>query len=121
MTLSGTHKAHRYVGQVVGNGHCVPFVREVAGLPPTSHWRKGGAVFDAPPGTVIATFDADGRYGNHETGASHAAILLEATGYGLRVLDQWRGKPVSERLIRFKDGRGPAADDADQYAVVEVV
>lgn len=110
-----------HIGKVVGDGHCVAFVREVCGLPQTSHWRRGGAALEAQPGTPVATFDADGRYGNHTDGRSHAAILLEGTDYGLRVIDQWKGQPVHERLIRFKDGQGPAADDADRYAVIEVV
>lgn len=111
----------RYLGRVVPNGHCVAFVKEVAGLPPTTHWRAGGPALDAEPGTAIATFDNDGRYGNHGDGRSHAAILLEATGYGLRVMDQWIGRPVGERLIRFRDGDALPVDDGDAYRTIEVV
>lgn len=121
VTDSAIHRAHRHIGHVVGDGHCVALVREVCGLPPTAHWRAGGPALEAEPGTPIATFNADGRYGNHTSGASHAAILLEATGFGLRVIDQWIGHPVAERLIRFRDGKGPPADDADRYSVVDVV
>ena len=41
------------------------------------------------PGTAIATFDPDGRYGNHTDGRSHAAIYLGQDATGIRVIDQW--------------------------------
>jgi hypothetical protein len=89
----------------------------------TSTWRRGVRVLDAavPRFTVIATFDEEGRYVNATDGSSHAAILLEETPRGsLRVIDQWVGKRVSERVIRDKGGKGPAVDDASQYWTVEV-
>jgi hypothetical protein len=80
-------------------------------------------VLDAavPRFTVIATFDDEGRYVNATDGSSHAAIFLEETPRGsIRVIDQWIGKRVSERVIRDKGGQGPAADDASRYFIVEV-
>jgi hypothetical protein len=116
----------RHTGRTVGSGHCVAFVREVTGLPATAHWRAdNGSVLDAAPGSAIATFDPDGRYGNHTDGRSHAAILVEATAYGLQVWDQWVGRTrpgpgVQQRLIRFNGGDGLPCDDGDAYSVIEV-
>jgi hypothetical protein len=116
---------HRHVGRVIGNGHCVAYVRDIAGLPPTASWRKGPSAATAAPGTAIATFDANGTYGNHTDGRSHAAILLEATEQGLQVIDQWVGRKVpapgvQQRLIRFRGGQGLPVDDGDAYYAIEV-
>ena len=111
----------RYLGRVVGNGHCVAYVREMAGLGHTSTWTAGGPVRDTgcKSGTAIATFDPNGLYGNHTDGRSHAAILVEETPDGLKVTDQWVGHPVQGRLIRFKGGKGKPCDDGDAYRVIE--
>lgn len=116
--VSTTHD--KYTGAVVGNGHCVAYVREVTGAPHTSQWRRGEKVRGGalPSGTAIATFDANGRYANATDGSSHAAILISATDAGLVVMDQWQGQPVHQRTIRPKGGAGPACDDADRYHVV---
>lgn len=115
---------HAFTGQVVGNGHCVAFVRKAASVPPTAQWRRGIRVrgSDIPSGTAVATFDpATLRYVNDTRGNSHAAILLEETLAGLRVLDQWLGRPVGERVIAFRGGRaGQRVNDGDEYHVVEV-
>jgi hypothetical protein len=113
----------RYAGTVVGNGHCVAFIRTAASAPHTSLWRRGDRVRlmapgDLPKGLVIATFDPDGRYGNHTDGRSHAAVLLARQDDGLLVLDQWVGHPVAQRLIRWRAGAGNAVNDGDAYAVV---
>ena len=115
-----TKSPERYAGKVVGSGHCVPFTREVTGLPPTSYWRQGVPALDAEPGCAIATFDPDGRYGNHTDGRSHAAILIEKTADGLRVWDQWIGQPVHERVIRNRKGAGHAVNDSSRYYVIEL-
>jgi hypothetical protein len=113
---------HRRVGDTVDNGQCVRLVQETAGVPGTWTWRRGEQVRGAaiPRGTAIATFDERGRYVNDTKGASHAALFLEETPEGLLVVDQWVGRPVSERLIRFKGGAGPAADDGDRFHVITV-
>jgi hypothetical protein len=112
----------RYQGKVVGNGHCVAFVREAALAPHTSEWRRGDSVRailgDPQRGLVIATFDDNGRYGNHIDGRSHAAILIDRTDDGLLVWDQWVGQPVHIRSLSFRGGLGRAANDGDQYHVV---
>jgi hypothetical protein len=69
---------------------------------------------------LIATFDEDGRYGNHLDERSHAAVFVKALSDGINAFDQWRGHPVSERHIRFRNGRGSPANDADQYYVIEL-
>jgi hypothetical protein len=120
-----TNKLNHYLGSVVGNGHCVPFVQHVAGCPNTSIWHRGEFVKDnldsVQSGTAIATFHPDtGLYENDNTGRSHAAIFLSGDDTGLLVMDQWVGHPVNTRLICFKDGGEPHADDGDHYYVVEV-
>jgi hypothetical protein len=115
-------KPEQHVGAVVGTGHCVPFCQAVADVGHTSLWRRGERVLggEPPHGTVIATFDADGLYANAEDGSSHAAVFLEETPRGsLRVIDQWVGRAAAERVIRDKQGVGPAADDASKYYMVE--
>jgi hypothetical protein len=100
----------------------VAFVREVTGLPPTATWRRGDPVRggDFPAGTAIATFDPNGRYGNHVDGRSHTAILLAETSDGLLVTDQWVGQEVHQRMLRFRAGKGDACNDGDQYYAVEI-
>jgi hypothetical protein len=71
-------------------------------------------------GVIIATFSRNSRYENRTDGGSHCAILIGQEDVGLAVIDCWRGQPVAQRVIRNKDGVGPAADDASRYFVVEV-
>lgn len=111
-------------GAVHGTGHCVDLVRAACGLPQTAYWRPGAHVLTTVDtidyGTAIATFSDDGRYGNVQDGSSHAALYLERRGDGIRVLDQWVGRPAGYRVIRDKNGAGPAADDASRFHVVEI-
>jgi hypothetical protein len=111
----------RYIGDVIGNGHCVRYVQSVAEMPHTSEWRRGVKVrgSNIEPGTVIATFGEDGRYENRTDGASHAAIFIAELADGIRVSDQWRGHPVAERTIWFRNGDGKKVNDGDQFYVVE--
>jgi hypothetical protein len=113
-----------YIGQVVGSGHCVAYVRAAARVPHTSEWIEGAPVWEhadaLPTGTAIATFNASGRYANNTDGTSHAAIFNVAADDGIWVFDQWVGHPVSERLISARGGEGLPCDDADAYAVIEV-
>jgi hypothetical protein len=111
-----------YAGQRVHNGQCVRYVQECAGAPHTSRWRCGRKVRgagDIEPGTAIATFDPNGRYGNHTDGRSHAAIFVEELDAGLLVWDQWAGHLVSRRTIRFRGGTGRAVNDGDRFSVIE--
>lgn len=112
-------------GKLVGNGQCVTFVHAVVNIPSTAAWRRGDEVKGSTAlarGTVIATFDESGRYGNHTNGTSHAAIYLYQTSDGIVVLDQWNGRtkqPPHQRTIRFRNGKGSAVDDGSQYHVVQ--
>lgn len=115
----------RHYGSYVGNNqHCVSLVRECSGLPHTSAWRRGepvqGSGTSPAPGTVIATFDANGRYGNHTDGRSHAAVLLAVNSDGLLVADQWVGQPCHQRVIQFRNGRGDPVNDGNAYHIVEL-
>lgn len=108
---------------VVGAGHCVDFVKVAAGAPQTAAWRKGAQVRgnpQIPRGTAIATFEADGTYTN--ASGNHAAIYLYQDESGIWVYDQWQGRPVHKRLIRFEGGSGGAkgskSNDAKRFAVI---
>ncbi len=123
--VADVNKAKTLEGQLIGNGQCVTFVHAIVTTPPSSLWHQGASVKGNKmlgPGTVIATFDPDGRYGNHLNGKSHAAIYLGQNIVGIRVLDQWKGhitQPVHERTIRFKNGFGKKVDDGDRFYVVQ--
>lgn len=111
-----------YAGRVVGSGHCVAFVQESAKAPHTSAWRAGEKVRGAvglPAGVAIATFGPGGRYENRMDGSSHAAILIAELADGLSVFDQWKGHPVAQRVIRFKNGAGDAVNDGSRFRVIE--
>ena len=119
----GAGQPEAYLGEVVGNGHCVPFVQQVAGLPRTAAWAPGPLVRgnrQIRSGTPIATFERNGTYASR-TG-SHAAIYIGQDRNGLWVYDQWRGQPVHKRLIRFEGGlgkgRGSKSNDGTKYRVI---
>ncbi|HTI78909.1 MAG TPA: BPSL0067 family protein [Acetobacteraceae bacterium] len=119
-----TSESRRYIGMVIGTGQCMALVQLTnPGMPVSSKLRAGAPVrdFALPRGTVIGTFNAEGRYANATDGSSHVAIFLEQVEGGLAVVDQWTGQPVHERVIRFKAGAGPACDDGDRFCVVEAV
>jgi len=112
-----------FIGKVVGNGNCVKFVQAAAAAPRTTEWRPGAWVRgnrSIPPGTVIATFEADGTY-TPESG-NHAAIYVSQNETGIRVYDQWSGQPVHQRVIRFEGGwgagSGSKSNDGKLFRVV---
>lgn len=123
----------QFLGQSVGNGQCVAFAKLAANMPQTRLWKRGALVkgnFSLQAGAAIATFDANGSYGNHTDGSSHVAIYLGQDVHGIRVLDQWMstktmgGKPakvptnVHERVIYFR--QAPRIEnDGNNYYVVE--
>jgi len=111
-------QADRYKSTVVGTGHCVSLIQECTGAPLTRYWHEGQAVRGASieTGTVIATFK-NGHYPNKS--GWHAAIYISQDKQGIWVWDQWIGKPVHKRLIRFKNGIGTANNDGDAYSVVK--
>src|SRR5258708_3409608 len=99
-------KPEDYQGTVVGSGQCVAFVEAASGAPLTSSWNKGTKVRGnaVQKGVAIATFDANGKYGNHTDGTSHAAIYISQDAVGIQVWDQWLAQPVHQRTIRFQGG-----------------
>jgi hypothetical protein len=116
-----------YNDKVVGSGQCVAFVEKVASAPPTVHWRRGIKVAGnllLSPGTAIATFDPNGKYGNHTDGRSHAAIFVSQNVIGIYVYDQWLGQPVHPRIIAFHRAPGSSAhvrpvNDGDAFYVID--
>jgi hypothetical protein len=115
--------------KLVGNGQCVALIHAVTVIPGASVWHQGSAVKDNKsliPGTIIATFDKNGFYGNHTNGTSHAAIYLGQVPSGIIVIDQWKGStqkfdhPPQQRIIYFNHGSAAQkVDQGDQYYVVE--
>lgn len=112
----------RFVGRSAGSGQCVALVQAAhpdVGL--TRTWAPGTPVRDAAdlaPGTVIATFDASGRYANATDGTSHAAIYLGQDRRGIQVLDQWAGSPAAVRTIPWSNPGGTAVNTGATYRVV---
>lgn len=136
-------------GRVVAPGYCVDFVKAAAGVPRTAEWRPGvkvrGNHHRIPPGTAIATFEADGTYTS--TTGNHAAVYVGQDDDGIWVYDQWRRRavpgedyrcfrkdrkvdahpgcyqPVHLRLIRFTGesaGTGSSkSNNGDLFAVIE--
>ena len=113
-------QAHNYQGKVVGDGHCVSLIKACSEAPATKLWRPSTFVSESgrgsiEPGTVIATF-RNGRYPN-KTGW-HAAIYISHGPEGIWVWDQWIGKPVHKRLIRYRNDKATPANSAQSYRIV---
>ena len=107
----------RYSGTVVGTGHCVSLIKECANISHTSNWRPGAWVSKSniQAGSVIATF-REGRYPN--SSGYHAAIFISHDDNGIWVWDQWIGKSVHKRHIRYRDGKAAPANSAEAYRLV---
>lgn len=120
----------------VGNGDCVELVQKFTKVGWTGKWRPWVRVLDAGfvrVGTVIATFDKQGRYPSNAAG-NHAAFFVgmgplnSKTGQPsyIVVMDQWKVKrDVHERKI-YARGKSKAegniyddSDNADMFYVVE--
>jgi hypothetical protein len=90
-------------GTLVGSGSCVALPQTlVPAVGNTSLWRRGEAVVGNKtilPGTLVATFETNGKYLSNEHD-NHAAIYIAQvtagengeTQTGIKVLDQWKGK-----------------------------
>jgi hypothetical protein len=121
----------QWIGQPsVGDGWCVALVQRATGAPQTSEWRQGASVRDNPnikPGTAIAVFDSDGRYGNQTDGTSHAAIYLGQDDNGIYVIEQYKivvngvvayTQPPREHFIPWDDpGRNKVGQGGNYCAV----
>ncbi|SMC29163.1 hypothetical protein SAMN02745857_03640 [Andreprevotia lacus DSM 23236] len=110
-------------GQKTGYRHCcgqpASYVQTVCpNLPASAFWQRGAAVRGntaLPPGTVIATFDAQGHY------QGHVAIFVCQSSDGIHVYDQDvalpKPKPVGPRLLPW--GAAEHASNGDRFYVVE--
>ena len=128
MIIADMAAVHCAIGHSIGSGQCAALVESVAPVGLSATWRPGVRARGAKlaPGAVIATFDPNGRYGNHEDGRSHVAVWTGEAAGGLMVIDQWTGKagphPAGPRLIRFQGlGNAVALDcnNGDCFCTVE--
>ncbi len=106
-------------------------VEQAAHAPADRFWHRGELVKGNPSlpiGTVIATFDPGGTYGNHTDHTSHAAIYLGQDAFGIMVMDQWinhrNGKrdlpqPAHKRTLPFNNIHDHVVNNGDHYFVVE--
>ncbi len=112
-----------------GNGtQCAPLVKYfIPELGSTKTWKPGDGIKgpnDPPlqPGTAIASF-TDGQY-KGVSGQNHAAIFLgyannPDTGQpGIRVFDQYDGKPAGGRFIPFDPSASGHGYTAGQFSVI---
>ena len=108
-----------YKNKIIGDGHCVTFIKHCSGAPQTSMWRPGISVLNSQiqPGAVIANFQ-NGRYPNKA--GHHAAIYINQDQHGIWVWDQWVGKPVHQRLIRIRADNANPSNTAQAYKVVRI-
>ena len=110
-----------FLGQVIGSGEQPDFCETAAGAPHTALWRRGAQVkgtMNIKPGTVIATFDQDGTFGNRTDGRSNCALYLSQNETGIIALQQWIGHPAAERLIKFGQDHASPANNGDDYFLV---
>lgn len=107
----------RFVDKKVGNGECVDLLKACAKTPNTTAWQEGKSVWgnSIPTGTAIATFKGS-KYPNKS--GYHAAIYVSQDEKGIYVWDQWRGKNVHLRLIRFDNFKKKPGNDASRYNVI---
>lgn len=120
----------------VGDGNCVALVQHFTDIGNTSTWRPGERVMDTrtiPEGTVIATFDQNGRYPNQAHG-NHAALFIRFGPLSAKtgkpayivVMDQWKTKnrissrPIHPRAKRKADGGlYHDSDNAEAFYIVK--
>jgi hypothetical protein len=109
----------QYLGQAVGSGQCVALVQFAdPSVGATATWTQGGAVqgnTTLQPGTIIATFNSNGKYANATDGSSHAAIYLGQNAQGIQVEDQWVGQPAAVRTIYWADPNSSLAANNGSY------
>jgi hypothetical protein len=111
-TVRSEGNGKKYFGE---STECVAAAKHFGRAPATRFWKQGAQVKGNSairPGTVIATFDVDGRY------KGHAAIYEKQTSVGLTVYDQWSGREFQARIILFRGG-GYVSNDGDAFYVVE--
>ena len=112
------------LGKSVGlgrfKGQCAALVQWFGGAPKTQYWQRGMQVKgnDIAPYTCIATFDEEGRYPSLPSG-NHAAIYISQDAGGINVYDQWTGRPIATRYIRFgKDDVSDPSNNGNCFYVI---
>ena len=112
--------AVQYIGKdPIGDKWCVALAR-VHGMEATGVWIRGAKVKGKvlTPGTVIATFGADGLYKN-KPGSSHAALYLGQNQHEIHVVEQYPGcGKILPQKYAFGDPRG-GEKDGNNYYIVE--
>lgn len=122
ISLNGLDGSTAYANEK-GIFECVALVQKVSGIPHTTTWEQGMRVMDCAPGTivtgtVIATFDENGKY--PLTTARHAALYEKHDASGITVVDQWNAQMrAKRRLIRLKNEPVRNVNDARWYYIVE--
>lgn len=123
-------KWKQYEGKFWGdNEQCVSLTRALTpGLAPSSEWKQGEKVqgnTNLKPGTPIATFNFNGRYGPSDHpggwyGVSHTGIYLGQNAEGVLILDQWNGKQggAGAHVIPWADWNGKTAESGDKYYAI---
>ena len=106
-------------------------MQAATGAPLTRFWTPGPPVkgsTDLAVATAIASFDPDGRYGNHTDHRSHAAIYMGQDTRGIQVIDQWvdprgRHEMAHVRTIFWGNqvsfGHPTNSNNGDMFNVVE--
>jgi len=107
-------------------------------IPVTGDWKKGQDVVlkdekgnlsvnpDIKPGTLIATFDGNGKYPNKPHG-NHAAVFIKPysmkegknTINGILVFDSWSDKSGGGDYRFLPINRGTTSNNASKFSVVE--
>lgn len=98
-----TDPSYAEITSSVGNGFCVPLVQQSTSVGNTGIWKAGTAMTSKPKipaGTVIATFNEEGRYESKARG-NHAAFFVEYKTQGgvdgIVIYDQYREWPDKEQ------------------------
>jgi len=108
-----------------GSGQCAALVQTTIPIGLTKTWREGirvqGNGLLIKKGTAVATF-VDGYYPNNDHD-NHVAYYLEQNLSGVTVMDQWVGKEVSSRLMKFGSKRsdGLYNDPSNNGAALSVI
>ena len=86
-----------------GKGSCVDLPKHLyPEVGATALWRQGPAVQGNTtilPGTLIATFETDGRYKSHPKN-NHAGIYVRQDDKFIYIFDQWNGKSPEIPVVR---------------------
>lgn len=85
----------------------------------TSEWSRGERVqslSSLAQYTAIASF----RKGVTVYENNHAAFFIGKNATGIQVIDQWDGKLIGERTLRYKSGYNPLSNCGIHFYTIEV-